>query len=223
MVAVIVTIYPMTPLITFKEVSHRHHFDRFSFDVETGSRTLVVTSRIDENTDIFQMITGLLQPSNGTILINGQPLTEFTPPQLARFRYSTGIVPTNGGLISNLKLWENITLPLLYEQGAISSDQREEAYNYLKKLNYSGNIMALPAHLTTMEKRITAFIRGALKKATLMIYSNCFDSSSQAARSNFITAINDYHQAEPGRTALFLSTSGDIATELNVDRIVHTH
>lgn len=223
MAAVMVTIYPMTPLITFRQVSYRHHFDKLSFEVETGSRTLIVTARIDENTDLFQMISGLLPPSNGEIQINGQPLTEFTQPQLARFRYSTGIVPTNGGLISNLKLWENITLPLLYAQGNISLEQKEEAYNYLKELNYSGNIMALPAHLTTMEKRIAAFIRGALKKATLMIYSNCFDSSSLAARSSFIKAVNDYHQAEPGRTALFLSTSGDIADELHVDRIIHTH
>lgn len=213
----------MSAAITFNAVSYANLFENVSFEIEAGSSTLIITSRVDENTAIFQLISGLIKPHHGSVLLHGQDLSEVSQAQLSNLRHSIGIVPTNGGLVSNLKMWENITLPLLYKNGEVTATETETAYEYLRKLNYTGNIMALPAHLTMYEKRLTAFVRGALKDADIMIYSNCFDAISEAARKNFIATIEEFRSASPGRTSLFISSHAGIASELPIDVSFSTH
>ncbi len=217
------TIYPMISTISFQDVCYSGRLDHLCFEVEQGSQTLLVTSRADDNTALYQMMAGLVQPLSGMISMFGQHLSEMDAAGLQYMRQTVAIVPAGGGLISNLKLWENITLPIVYEKGTLSGECTEEAYDYLRKLNYSGNIMALPAHLSLNEKRMAAFIRGALKRASLMIYSDCFDMSSDTNRSNFISVIKEYHQADTTRTALFISTSEKIAADISPDRVIQLH
>lgn len=213
----------MSAAITFNDVSYANHFENVSFEIEAGSSALIITSRVDENTALFQLISGLIKPQHGAVLLHGQDIREISESQLSNLRHSIGIVPANGGLVSNLKMWENITLPLLYKNGAVTATETETGYAYLRKLNYDGNIMALPAHLTMYEKRLAAFVRGALKNADIMIYSNCFDAIPEATRKNFIATIGEFHRASPGRTSLFISSHAGIASELPIDLTLSTH
>ncbi len=213
----------MTDAITFNSVSYANYFENISFNITAGSSTLILTSRIDENTSLFQLICGIIKPQQGFVSIQGQDISDLATVQLNSLRHSIGVVPANGGLISNLKMWENICLPLLYNNGTISQETTDEAYGYLTRLKYTGNIMALPAHLSTYEKRISAFIRGALKQSRIMIYSNCFDAMNETSRKNFISVINEFHHSSPGRTSLFISSSAEIASDLQIDTTISIH
>lgn len=213
----------MTAAITFNAVSYANYFENLSFNIAAGSSTLIITSRIDENTALFQLICGILKPQQGFITVQGQDISDLTTVPLNSLRHSIGVVPANGGLISNLKMWENICLPLLYNNGTVSQENTDEGYGYLARLKYTGNIMALPAHLSTYEKRISAFVRGVLKQSRIMIYSNCFDAMSESNRKNFISVINEFHHSSPGRTSLFISSSAEIAEELPIDTTIIIH
>jgi phospholipid/cholesterol/gamma-HCH transport system ATP-binding protein len=213
----------MSALISFHDVSHSKYFENISFEIKAGSCILIKTAKIDENTALLHLISGLARPAAGIIKIQGRDISDLNRHELASWRHSLGIVPANGGLVSNLKMWENITLPLIYKNGGITDEETESGYTYLRQLNYSGNIMALPAHLSTYEKRVAAFIRGALKQSGLMIYSNCFDAVTAAALRNFISIIKSFHIAYPGRTTLFISSNHDIEAELPVDCSLSIH
>jgi ABC-type lipoprotein export system ATPase subunit len=213
----------MTAAITFNAVSYSNYLENVSFEIEAGSSTLIITSRVDENTALFQLISGLVKPHQGSVRLHGQNINELSQPELNTLRHSIGIVPANGGLVSNLKMWENITLPLLYSKGAVSAEETENGYAYLTKLNSTGNIMALPAHLSTYEKRMTAFVRGALKQSDIMIYSNCFDAIPGATRKNFLSVIKEFQNSSPARTSLFISTNAEVASELPIDSSFSIH
>jgi phospholipid/cholesterol/gamma-HCH transport system ATP-binding protein len=50
----------------------------------------------------------------------------------------------NGGLISNLKVWENIMLPLSYHSSLSHHDMDEKMISILGKIGYDDDLTILP-------------------------------------------------------------------------------
>lgn len=210
----------MSPILSFRDLSYLNSFEGFSCDIEAGSSVLVITSREDESTALTRLVTGLSRPERGSVLVDGQEVGGLDQVGLYKLRQQIGVVPSNGGLVSNLKLWENITLPLMYHSGGVAPEDEQSALDYLARLGYSGNIMALPAHLTNPEKRVAALVRVFLCQPRIVLYSNCIDGTSTASREVFIQATMDFHAAVTGRTSLYLTSSPDLAAGLPVDMVV---
>jgi phospholipid/cholesterol/gamma-HCH transport system ATP-binding protein len=210
----------MSLILSFRDVSYLNWFEGFSCDIEAGCSVLIVTSREDESSALTRLVTGMSRPTRGSVLVDGQDIADLDKARLYQLRQQIGIVPSNGGLVSNLKLWENITLPLMYHSGGISPDEEKNALDYLARLGYSGNLMSLPAHLTHHERRVAAMVRVFLEQPRIVLYSNCFDGGSSASREAFFQVAKEFHTEVKGRTSLYLSSSPDLAADLPVDMVV---
>ena len=206
--------------LSFRDVGYLNYFNGFSCDIEAGASVLIVTSREDEGTALTRMITGMSTPSRGTILVDGKDVAGLELDDLHELRQQIGVVPSKGGLVSNLKLWENITLPLLYHSGGIAPEEENSALNYLARLGYSGNIMALPAHLTQFEKLIAALVRVFLRKSRIVIYSNCLELIPPVSRDIFFQISKEFHAASKERTSLYITSSPELAANLPVDTVI---
>ncbi len=211
----------MPVAISFRDVSHLNFLDGFSCGIGAGSSALIVTSREDESTALTRLVTGLSRPDRGSVLIDGQDLACLEADQLHRLRRQIGIVPADGGLVSNLKVWENITLPLMYHVGQVTAEEERTALAYLERLGYSGRVMALPAHLTHHERRTVALVRMLMSQPRIMLYSNCIDGAPSAARNTFLQVAGEFHTAVEGRTSLYLTSAPELADELQVDIIIN--
>jgi len=209
-------------VISFRDV-HAAYFEELSFEVETGSSTLIVTSGEEEGNCLLGLITGMSMPSHGSVQIDGQTLSELSPGQFYPLRQQIGVVPAHGGMISNLKLWENITLTLLYTTGNISAEVEEHIINRLKQLGYTGNIMAMSAHLSLYEKRAGAFLRAAICQPRIMVYDNCFEDISVASRKVFSAATSAFHGEVPERTSLYLASSREVVRDVPFDCVIDVH
>lgn len=213
------TMVGMSAVISFRDV-HAAHFEGLSFEVEEGASTLIVTSGEDEGACLLRLITGLVRPGHGSVQVAGLSLGELASGQIYHLRQQIGVVPSNGGMVSNLKLWENITLALLYTTGHISAEAEEYAINSLKQLGYTGNIMAMSAHLSLYEKRVAAFLRAAICQPHIMVYDNCFEDMGAAPRKALSAAMSAFHSAVPGRTSLYLASSPEVAGEVAADCVI---
>jgi phospholipid/cholesterol/gamma-HCH transport system ATP-binding protein len=210
----------MSRILSFRDVSHLNFFEGFSCDIEAGCSVLIITSGEDESTALTRLITGLSRPDRGAVLVDGQDVAGLEAAQLYHLRRQIGVIPSSGGLISNLKLWENITLPLMYHTGVVAAEDEKNALDYLVRLGYSGNIMALPAHLTHHERLVAAMVRVFLQNPRFVLYSNCIEGFPSASREVFFQVTKEYHTAVKDRTSLYLTSSPDLAAELPVDMIV---
>lgn len=213
----------MSVELSFRDVSYPGFFEGFSCEISAGSSALIVTSREAESSLLPRLMTGLSLPSHGSVLFGTQEVSKLEPDQLYELRQQIGIVPSNGGLVSNLKAWENITLPLIYHSGRVSAEEEETAHTYLARLGYSGNVMALPAHLSLHEKRIIALVRAWLPRPRIIVYSNCFDGASSPQLKILAGLTAEFHASRDDSISLYLSATADIAVELAVDRIIHVH
>ena len=211
----------MSVELTFRDVSYPGFFDHFSCEIQAGSSALIVTSGETESSIFTRLFTAVSTPSAGSISVNSQDLATLDSEQIYDIRQQIGIVPANGGLISNLKVWENITLPTVYHRGAVSPEEEAAASAYLEQLGYHGNVMALPAHLSLQEKRIIALVRTWLTRPTIVVYNHWYEDLPTQELATFSRLASEFHTACSDRITLYLASSADLATKLKVDRIVH--
>lgn len=213
----------MVAELTFRDVSYPGFFDFFSCEIHAGCSALIVTSGDAENNILSRLLTGLTHPSSGSVWLNSQEIASLESDQINDLRHRIGIVPANGGLISNLKVWENITLPTVYHRGAVSPEEEATASAYLEQLGYRGNVMALPAHLSLQEKRIVALIRTWLTRPAIVVYNHRYEDLPAQELATFSRLASEFHTACSDRISLYLASSADLAVKLKVDMILHLH
>jgi len=79
-----------------------HAVENVSFSIEKGKITAVIGPNGAGKTTLFNMITGILPVSSGTVLFKGQPITGKKPYQIAKL----GITRT----FQNLQVFGNMTV-----------------------------------------------------------------------------------------------------------------
>jgi len=91
-------------------------------------------------------------------------------------QYGVVIVPHNGGLISNLSVWENIMLPLQYHAIEVAGTPQDAVLHLLLQCGLadeaavSGLLLKRTDNLSLLEKRTVGFVRAMLMRPELIIY-----------------------------------------------------
>lgn len=213
----------MSTAVLFDKVNYSDLLDDFSFKINIGTRVLVITASEEESFLLAGLMIGLTPLDSGSINISGCSVSESNQEVLLQLRSKIGIVPSVGGLVSNLKVWENIFLPYLYHFGKPTPLDEDIAENYLKELNYTGRRMVLPAHLTLYEKRVVAFIRSAVMNPDLMLYCNTLEKLSPQQQTGLSNVINRFHSESFTRTSIFFASSADAISTYEFDTVISVH
>lgn len=106
----------------------------FSLTIHAGQRVYVQGSETSCNA-LFEMLTGLRKPDEGSVTLLGQNLYSMGEAERAAFRRdSIGAVPKGGGFLPELILLEQVRLPMVL--GGLSRDEiqnriRKNAFDYL--------------------------------------------------------------------------------------------
>ena len=98
-------------IIEFKDISlaygNRLILDKINFSINEGQIFGMLGPNGVGKSTIFNLITGLIMPKNGKVLINGQNVTRF-PIYLRTKKFKVGYVPQYGGFFSDLTLQDNL-------------------------------------------------------------------------------------------------------------------
>ncbi len=88
----------------------------------------------------------------------------------------------NGGLISNLKAFENLILPALYHKTDLKENIVRKGIEFLEKFEFKKEPMCRITTLTNLEKRIIGIGRGLLTNPDFMIFEYPFDGINHAEK-----------------------------------------
>jgi len=207
----------MASLLCIQNLILDNRSPALSLELAPGQQVRCIVADDQQLTQLFRLCTGMELPENGKILLDGNDIAQLSRQQLLRLRQQIGIVSASGGLIANLKLWENITLPICYRQGSVTEQAEQQALALLDGFGYCGNLLALPGHLSAFERRMAAFIRAAIAAPRLMLYAGCFDNLTNDQRRLLFDQALLLHRSVPGLASLFLTTSSKALNELQPD------
>ncbi len=133
------------------------------------------------------------------------------------------IVPADGGLIGNLKVWENLVLPAAYHGGAPNRELEERAARLFAEFGVSGAkfealCTTLPDHLNRFEQRLCAFVRAMLTEPQIMVYDSLFDGLTREETGKVLTFDRSFHGRFPFGTSLHLTADLPTLPDLGAHR-----
>jgi phospholipid/cholesterol/gamma-HCH transport system ATP-binding protein len=196
-----------------------------SFDLESGGTAKILFDSEDRKNILFGLLAGLQRPEAGKILFFGEDLFAHEESErLALFR-RIGVVPAHGGLISNLKAWENLLLPAWYHRG-LTAEQAEqpvaEIFDQLEpdEAGLQQRMGELPGQLSLYERRVVALARAMLMDPDILIYDFTFTGLERDAAQQLMKLTGEFHGRKAGRVSLYLCPDDAFSARLAADNTI---
>lgn len=196
-----------------------------SFALDSGSTAKILFDSEDRKNLLFGLLAGRQRPEAGKILFFGEDLfTHGENEREALFR-RIGAVPADGGMISNLKAWENLLLPAWYHHGLTAKQAERPVAEIFGRLEpgetgLKRRMGELPDKLSLYERRVVAVARAMLMEPDILIYDFTFAGLERDAAQRLMKLAGEYHGRKPGRVSLYLCPDDAVSARLAVDSTI---
>jgi phospholipid/cholesterol/gamma-HCH transport system ATP-binding protein len=163
----------MTPAIEFRDV-HLSFDDikvlnGISFTVKRGETKIILGRSGGGKSTIIRMILGLLKPDSGTILIDGEDITDYTEPEMMPVRQKVGMVFQEGALFDSLSVYENVAYRLR-EQRVPEDDVELEVRRMLRFVDLEDAIDKMPNELSGGMRRRVGIARALVGDPSIVLF-----------------------------------------------------
>ncbi len=138
------------------------------FTLKEGEFISIIGRSGSGKTTLLNMITGLVKPTSGKVLLLGEDLYAKTDDQISKIRNTTiGYIPQQIALLGNLNVTENICLPyFLYPR---EGDPLGRAHIILEQLGIAHLAKSYPKELSGGERKRVLIARAMLNEPKLII------------------------------------------------------
>jgi len=163
-------------IIEFKDISlaygNRLILDKINFSINEGQIFGMLGPNGVGKSTIFNLITGLIMPKNGKVLINGQDVTKF-PIYLRTKKFKVGYVPQYGGFFNDMTLLNN--LKAISEIVIEDKNARQNKIDYLITKFELENIKDVKAKfLSGGQKKKLVIALSLLSDPKVLLLDECF-------------------------------------------------
>lgn len=208
-------------MINFNHVS-TECFDDLSFELPQGKVCKVLVHSYHDVRTFMDTLLYLTRPVLGDIFLFNKNMGALSEDERIDLFKEVAMVWGNGGLVSNLKVRENVFLPLAYHKGE-NPEAFEEKVEALflrldwKKEGLSSYMGRLPGTLPLHEKKLIGLIRAMLCEPELVIYESLFDGLGIRQANKLLKITTDFHDARPKRTSIYISCDEDALSKVKGD------
>jgi phospholipid/cholesterol/gamma-HCH transport system ATP-binding protein len=119
---------------------------------------------------LLKMITGLMRPDRGSIVVDGEEITALTDLKLQEFRRKVGMLFQNNALFDHLTVADNIGFPLRRLYGMNDADVAVRVVERLKCVALSGFEDRMPSGLSGGQKKRVGVARATVTQAPIVLY-----------------------------------------------------
>jgi len=119
---------------------------------------------------LLKMITGLMKPDRGSILVDGQDVTAASEIELGRMRIKFGMLFQNNALFDHMTVADNIAFPLRRLTNLSEEDIEARVDERLAGVALSGFGTRMPAGLSGGQKKRVGVARATITQAPIVLY-----------------------------------------------------
>jgi predicted ABC-type transport system involved in lysophospholipase L1 biosynthesis ATPase subunit len=148
------------------------HFICDQMEIGEGCVKVVSVETIEQGNAFVDVLMGLSQPDSGRVMLLDQNIYEKS--ETARLALLADVGHVGGGLISNLKVWENLVLPACFHGRVDEAEAEKRLVSALEVIDNRGlwkenRLLALPDTLSALALRIASLLRCAVTRPKLIV------------------------------------------------------
>ena len=195
-----INIKDLTKAFTEKKV-----LDRVSLDIQDGEKIALIGPSGCGKSTLLRIIIGILPPTSGSVVIEGQDITRFNEDDFIKFRQNIGMVFQSSALFDYMNVMENVAFGLREHRKLPEDKLRRIVRDKLAMVGLEGTELLMPSELSGgMQKRVS-FARAIAMDPKILLY----DEPTTGLDPIMSTAIEDL--------------INKMARELKVTSILVTH
>lgn len=141
----------------------------FSMEIMKGETFVLVGTNESGKSTVLKLCVGLFKPDRGHVILDGYRVSEMAQKDLLLTRKKIGYVFQNNALFSNMKVYDNIELPLQYHTGLNKIERKERVMNKLAVFNLVKVKDFFPAQLSESKKSLVAIARAVILEPEVLI------------------------------------------------------
>ena len=130
--------------------------DGIDLEIATGESVVVIGGSGTGKSVMLKCVIGIMEPDEGTVLIDGKDTTHLTGTERARVMRKFGMLFQGSALFDSLEVWENVAFGLIQGHGMHRAEARAIALQKLAAVGLPPEVGELwPAELSGgMQKRV---------------------------------------------------------------------
>jgi phospholipid/cholesterol/gamma-HCH transport system ATP-binding protein len=141
-----------------------------SFTLYRGHTKIILGASGSGKSTILKLITGLLKPDSGQILVNGERVDRMNEREMMKVRADLGMVFQEGALFDSLTVAENVGYRLTDEMQWSDEDARKRVEEVLGFVRLSEFIDRMPSELSGGQRRRVAIARSLAARPGILLY-----------------------------------------------------
>ena len=144
--------------------------DNVSMDIPRGSIVAIMGPSGVGKTTILRLISGQLQPSSGSIEVNGKLISGLKRKELYECRKEIGVLLQNGALFTDLTVFENIATPLREHTKLTEEQVSQRVLAKLEAVGLTGTQDLMPHSLSGGMARRVALARAVILNPSIVLF-----------------------------------------------------
>ena len=141
-----------------------------SLRVHRGEIAVIIGGSGTGKTTLLRCIIGLVRPTEGAVLIDGQNIAALPARELHKARAKWGMVFQYSALLDSLNVLENVTLPLQEHEKLSRKELHARGIEMLESLDLHGTEARLPNELSGGMRKRVALARALIRRPSLIVY-----------------------------------------------------
>ncbi|KAF0835694.1 ABC transporter ATP-binding protein [Nocardia caishijiensis] len=181
--------------------------DDVSFRVERGTTTAIVGESGSGKSTIAQMVLGLLEPTAGSVVFDGQEVSSLDSKGAFAFRRRVQPIFQNpyGSLDPMYSIFRTVEEPLRVHKIGTAAEREKVVRDLLDKVSLPSSVLRrYPNELSGGQRQRVAIARALALSPELVVCDEAVSALDVLVQAQILTLLNDL-QAELGLTYLFIT------------------
>ncbi|MGE4159201.1 MAG: ABC transporter ATP-binding protein [Planctomycetota bacterium] len=153
-----------------KSFEGRRVINGLTLHVERGETMVIIGGSGTGKSVSLKIITGIITPDSGDVIINGESMINAQADRLARIRNQMGVLFQGGALLNSLSVFDNVALPLT-EHTSMDKDQiRDKVMTTLEMVDLKHAAHKMPSEISGGMCKRASLARAIIRDPAIILY-----------------------------------------------------
>src|SRR5881397_541710 len=171
-----------------------------TFTIDKGEFVVINGPSGAGKTTLMRLLYREEEPTDGEVMVLGQPLAELSQREVSAFRRSIGVVFQDAKLLPGRTVYDNIAF-VLRVLGTPRGDITARTFDALRAVGLHSRARAYPAQLSQGEAQRAALARAIVRRPSLLIADEPTGNLDDEMGAEILQVIRDIHAG--GTTIVF--------------------